>query len=96
MRVLTDKQTEVVRHYRTIEIADGPLVDVGAAPTSTYYPGTMIRADRLKLEWVGDTEPVTVLVSGPYQGDDGSGRRRYEVRYRMQDGLPDWVAELLQ
>lgn len=95
MRVLSDKHSEVVRHFRTIELEDGPLVDCGAGPSASYNPGTIIRAEKLKLEWINDKEPETVLVSGPYQGLT-SGRAEYNVRYRLKDGLPDWIKEILQ
>jgi hypothetical protein len=97
MRVVTDKHREVVRHFRTIELEDGPTVDVGEGPTASYFPGTLIVADRLKQEWVGDAEPLTVLVSGPYVGGRGDTqtRDRYEIRYRAVDGYPDWIKNIL-
>lgn len=96
MRVVTDKHSEVVRHFRIIELEDGPTVDVGEGPTASYFPGTLIVADRLKQEWVGDAEPVTVLVSGRYVGDrTGQNRERYEIRYRAVDGYPDWIKNIL-
>lgn len=94
MKVLSDKTGQTVKHYRTILVEDGPLVDCGQGPTSSYVPGTIIRADKLQLEWVGDAVPVTVLVSGIFTGDD-SFKKRYDIRYRMQDGLPTWVQEVL-
>ncbi len=94
MRVIIDRHAEVVRHFRTIEIEDGPLIDAGASPMASYYPGTIIRATKIKQEWIGDTEPVTVLVSGPYQGYADNKRSEYSVRYRM-DALPGWLKEIL-
>jgi hypothetical protein len=93
MKVVSDKHGEVVRHYRTIEIEDGPVIDAGDAVSASYILGTMFRATKLKMEWIGATEPVTVLVEGP--SESGSGRI-YSVRYRMQDGLPQWIQEILQ
>jgi len=95
MKVLSDKHSEVVRHYRTILIEDGPVIDCGMGRTASYKEGTMIRADKLQMEWIGDAEPVTILVSGIYLGDDNF-KKRYDVRYRMVDALPYWIQEILQ
>lgn len=96
MKVLSDIQRDVVRHYRTIEIKDGPVVDAGEGPMASYYPGTLFKVDTIKQEWIGDAEPETVLVSGPYIGHRvDSARDRYDVRYRAKDGYPDWLKEIL-
>lgn len=97
MKVLSDIQRDVVRHFRTIQIEDGPVVDAGEGPAASYYPGTLFKADTIKQEWIGDAEPVTVLVSGKYLGqrEDTYARERYDVRYRISDGLPDWIKEIL-
>jgi hypothetical protein len=95
MKVLSDTTRDVIRHYRTIEIEDGPVVDAGEGPMASYYPGTLFRADRIKQEWVGKVEPETVLVSGPYIGDRTDARDRYEVRYRAKDGYPEWIKNIL-
>ena len=95
-KVISDTHREVVKHYRTIEIQDGPLIDAGGdGPYASYYPGTMFKADRLKMEWIGEGEPMTVEVSGPYVGEVESARHRYNQRYRT-DNLPDWIKEILQ
>lgn len=95
MKVLSDNTAHVTRHYRTIEFADGPVVDAGEGPMSNYYTGTLIKADTLKQEWTGDREPETVLVSGDYVGVRESVRQRYDIRYRAKDGYPDWIKEIL-
>lgn len=95
MKVLSDNTRDVVRHYRTIDIEDGPVVDAGEGPMSSYYPGTLFKADKLRQDWIGDREPETVMVSGEYIGDRADGRSRYEVSYRAKDGYPDWIKEIL-
>lgn len=94
MKVISDTTRDVVRHFRTIEIKDGPVVDVGEGHMAAYFPGTLIKADRLKQEWVGDEEPATVLVSGKYLGNR-TDRYRYDIRYRAVDGYPDWIKNIL-
>jgi len=97
MKVVSDTHGEVVRHFRTIEIEDGPVVDCGESPASSYMPGTMIIADKLQMEWTGNAGPITVLVSGDYVGVNAAvNRNRYDVRYRISDGLPQWIQEILQ
>jgi hypothetical protein len=97
MRIVSDKHAEVVRHYRTIQIEEGPTIDCGGTGEyENYHPGTLITVDTLKIEWLGSNEPVTVEVSGPYVGKPHFGKERYSRRYRISDGLPDWVKEILQ
>ena len=95
MKVRSDNTAHVTRHFRTIQIEDGPVVDAGEGPMASYFPGTLFKADTIKQEWTGDKEPVTVLVSGPYIGERDAARDRYEVRYRAVDGYPDWIKEIL-
>lgn len=95
MKVLSDTTRDVVRHYRRIEIKDGPVVDAGEGPMSSYFPGTLFKVDTVKQDWIGDAEPETVLVSGPYIGDHADGRNRYDVRYRAKDGYPEWIKNIL-
>jgi hypothetical protein len=91
MRVVNDKHSEVVRHFRTIDIEDGPEIDCGGTGEyENYFPGTLIRVDKIKLEWIGDAEPKTVEVSGPYTGKQHNGKTRYNRRYPM-DALPGWL-----
>jgi hypothetical protein len=95
MKVVSDNTREVVRHFRTLEIEDGPQVDCGdEGPHASYFPGTIIRVDKIKLEWVGDADPETVEVSGPYVGVRHQGRNRYSRRYRM-DSLPGWLWKVI-
>jgi hypothetical protein len=96
MKVVSDRHAEVVKHFRTIIIEDGPIVDCGEGPTASYMPGTLIRADKIQMEWVGDAEPVTVLVSGMFTGTSDHFKKRYDIRYRIQDSLPGWIQEILQ
>lgn len=95
MKVTSDKIKTIHRHYRTIEIEDGPTIDAGGdGPHESYYPGTLFTVDKLKLEWIGDDEPVSIEASGPYVGVERSAKGRYSRRYRM-DSLPDWLKEVL-
>jgi hypothetical protein len=94
-KVISDKQSEVVKHYRTIQIEDGPTVDCGGTGQyESYFPGTLIKVDKLKLEWIGDAEPLTVEASGPYVGEPHDGKSRYNRRYPY-GVLPEWIRELL-
>jgi hypothetical protein len=96
MKVVSDSTREVVRHFRTIEIEDGPEIDCGGdGPYESYHPGTIIQVDKIKLQWVGDADPETVEISGLHIGARHQlSRYRYSRQYRM-DALPDWLWDIL-
>lgn len=96
MKVTSDNTRDVVKHFRTIEIEDGPVVDGGEGFSPSYIPGTLFKVNKAKQEWVGDKEPDTVLVSGDLVDSALAVRSNYSRRYYLtKEEIPEWLRDIL-
>lgn len=93
MKIIKDSVDTVIKHYRVIEVEDGPVVDAG----EDYSPGTRMRVEEVRFSWLEEAEPHRVVVFGHRINKNGrTGAIRLTAEYPAWRGLPEWLEAIVQ
>lgn len=93
MKVTSDRKGSVVKHFRTLEVEDGPTIPAG----DNYVDGCQQIVDRIRIEWQNDSKALSVRVRGFIVSKDGTvTTHRPEQGFTRRLGFPDWLEKFVK